>query len=285
MFNDTQQGFKKSNVVHKIIYINVVVFLFCYILEASNLVRWFALPVNGLDLIQRIWTIFTYMFLHLPENANYFLLNLLGFYFIGNLFLRYMNQKQLLSIYILGGVFSGLAFILSFNFFPGLNTEEGATLMGASGSIFAILFAIATYIPNQTVQVLFIQNIKLKYIAIFLILILGCLPILLYVLSFKIENKGDYIAHLGGAFFGYFYAKQLKSGNDITIWFTKLIDISKAKKKLHSVHKRPDTDQEFRNQKATQKKEIDIILEKIAKSGYDSLTKKEKGILFNASKK
>ena len=153
--------------------------------------------------------------------------------------------------------------------------------MGASASVLAIIVAIATYTPNYSVQLPFIGFIKLKHIAIF--------TVALDIISIPKGNTGGHIAHIGGALFGYIYIKQMRKGNDFSKGFSsfleRLINTFKPKSKLKTVHKRGKSDYDFNKEKFAKQKEIDIILEKIANSGYESLSKEEKATLFRASKK
>jgi hypothetical protein len=203
-------------------------------------------------------------------------------HFGGKIFLQYLKPKQLLSTYILGGVSGGLLFVIAYNYIPALQAYSfGALAMGASASVLAIIVAIATYTPNYSVQFPFIGFVKLKHIAIF--------SVALDIISIPKGNTGGHIAHIGGALFGYFYIKQLKKGNDFSKGFSsfleRLINTFKPKSKLKTVHKRAKSDYDFNKEKSAKQKEIDIILEKIANSGYESLSKEEKATLFSASKK
>jgi hypothetical protein len=109
------------------------------------------------------------------------------------------------------------------------------------------------------------------------------------ILSIPKENAGGHIAHIGGAIFGYFYIYQIRKGRDISDNFSsflqKLSNTFKPKSNLKTVHRRPKTDYEYNSNKSRVQKEVDEILEKIANSGYDSLSKEEKALLFKASKK
>ena len=107
-------------------------------------------------------------------------------------------------------------------------------------------------------------------------------------------NAGGNIAHLGGAFLGYFYAKQLVKGKDIgasieplITWFLQLFKKQTKKGHLRTVHKNKGkiggyTKADFET--FNNQKKIDIILDKISKSGYESLTSEEKEFLFRAGK-
>ena len=193
-----------------------------------------------------------------------------------------LHPKQLLSTYILGGISGGLLFVIAYNYIPSLQGYlDGAQALGASASVLAIIVSISTYTPNYSVQLPFIGFVKLKHIAIF--------TVALDIISIPKGNTGGHIAHIGGAIFGYIYIKQLQKGNDFSIgfsnFFERLVNTFKNKSKLKTVHKRAKTDYEFNSGKSAQQKEIDKVLEKISKSGYESLSKEEKATLFSASKK
>ncbi len=289
IFNNFKQEFKQGTILNKLIYINIGLFLLFSILEVFSFMFQFSitaflsklyLPANNSILITQPWTFITYMFLH--SSFLHLLFNMVWLHFGGKIFLQYLQPKQLLSTYILGGISGGLLFILAFNYVPAL---QGLTLdaraLGASASVLAIMVAIATYSPNYSVHLPFIGIVKIKQIAI--------VCVVLDILSIPNGNAGGHIAHLGGAIFGYFYIKQLKKGNDFSKGFSnfigRLLNTFKPKSKLKTVHKRSKTDYEFNSEKTAKKKKIDKILEKIAKSGYESLSKEEKATLFSASKK
>jgi len=159
-------------------------------------------------------------------------------------------------------------------------------MVGASAAVYAITVAAATLLPNYTFHLLFIGAVRIKYIALFYI-----------VLSFLGSvggNAGGNIAHLGGAFIGYFYIRQLQGGNDIGKWvigimtffqsfFTKQSKIKVTHKEQRSTSSRGSSNSSGAPQPA--QVEIDAILDKISQSGYESLSKDEKQKLFNASKK
>ena len=289
ILNNLKQEFKQGTILNKLIYINVGVFLLFSILGVFSFMFQFNihpfldrlyLPANNSTLLTQPWAFITYMFLH--NDFLHLLFNMIWLHFGGKIFLQYLNPKQLLSTYILGGVSGGILFIIAYNYVPALTIyTQNAQALGASASVLAIVVAIATYTPNYSVRFPFIGIVKLKHIAIFCVV--------LDVLSIPKGNAGGHIAHLGGALFGYFYIKQLQKGNDYSIGFTKwtnsLANLFKPKSKFKTVHKRPKTDQQFNTEKSTQQKAVDLVLEKISKSGYESLSKEEKATLFSASKK
>ena len=289
MLTNLRQEFKKGSMLNKIIYINLSLFLFFSILSVLSFMFQFDiktilnklyLPADTTTLLKQPWTFITYMFLH--NGFLHLLVNMLWLHFAGKIFLQYMQPKQLLSTYILGGISGGLLFIIAFNYIPVLETLTlDARALGASASVLAIMVAIATYSPNYSVYFPFIGNVKLNKIAIVCVII--------DILSIPNGNAGGHIAHLGGAIFGYFYAKELQKGNDFSFGFSnflnKLVYTFKNKSKLNTIHKRFTSDYEFNKSEFNKQKEIDIILEKIANSGYESLSKSEKETLFTASKK
>ena len=287
MIEEFKRQFRKGSNLTKLIYINLAVFVlvklfgvFSFLMQGNtwNFIHWFALPADLSRLLQKPWTIISYMFLH--EGFLHILFNLLWMYFGGQIFMQYLNSKQLVSTYVLGGIFGGLSYILAFNFFPAFQQNLSQSIaIGASASVLAILTAIATYVPNYNINLTFIGRVKLKHIAIF--------SILLDVLSIPKGNAGGHIAHLGGALYGFLYVQQLKVGKDWSRSFSRLLDVlvnSFKKQPLTTVHKKPKTDDQWRAEKASSQNEINRILDKISKSGYESLNKKEKETLFKASK-
>jgi len=289
IIEDIKKEFSNGNSLTKLIYINVGVFLlvqllyvfsFLFSLPSLTITDYFSLPANTSILAKKPWSIITYMFLH--NGFMHLLFNLLWLYFGGKIFLSFFDNKKLTSTYVLGGISGAMLFIISFNLFPAFeNSLPNAMALGASASVLAIIMAISTKSPNYIIRLFLIGNVKLKHIAVF--------SIALDILSIPQGNAGGHIAHLGGAFFGYLYVKQLNGGNDMASGFNKTMDylssILRNTPKLKKAYSRKKSDQDFRKEKMQEQAKIDKILDKIAKSGYDGLTKQEKDILFRASKK
>tara|TARA_B100001758_G_C18258262_1_gene529604 strand:- start:81 stop:959 length:879 start_codon:yes stop_codon:yes gene_type:complete len=289
IIDNLKEEFKKGTILNKLIYINIGLFIvfstlgvisFLFQLNITQVINKLYLPANFNSLIQQPWSFISYMFLH--SGFLHLVFNMIWLHFGGKLFLQHLNQKQLLSTYLLGGFFGGLLFIISYNYIPAFQQLTSNTVaVGSSASVFAIMVAAATYSPNYAIRLPFIGFIKLKHIAIFMIT--------LDVLSIPKGNAGGNISHIGGALFGYFYIKQLQKGNDLSINFlnflNKLKNTFTTKRKVNIIHKRAKSDYKFNSEKADKQKEIDKILEKISISGYDSLNKSEKATLFSASKK
>lgn len=294
IIDDLKQQYKTGTALIKFIFINVVVFVLVHIIglliffftgvSGSGIVAsWLALPADARQLIIKPWTIITYMFLH--EGFLHIAFNMLILYFGGQIFLQFLDAKKLIGTYILGGISGGLLFILTFNIFPVFNEiVSGALALGASASVMAVLIAIAAYVPNYTVRLMLLGNVKLKYIALFYVI--------MDIISIPQGNAGGHIAHLGGAFFGLYFIYRLRNGKDITVGINRLLNyimyLFSSKRKMKVVYKNPGktkSDVAYNAQKAANQQKIDAILDKISKSGYDSLSKEEKAILFDASKK
>jgi membrane associated rhomboid family serine protease len=291
IWGDIKRTFKEGSVLTRLIYINIGVFLvlkivgvFFYLAgQPAQLTHWLSVPSVTQDLLRRPWTPVTYMFLH--SGFLHLLFNVLGLYWFGQLFLVHFEGKKLLSVYLLGGLVGAGFYILAYNIFPAFNSVYGL-LLGASASVFAILVAVAVYDPNREIHLFFIGRFPLKYVAAFYVL--------LSILSISTSNPGGNIAHLGGAFWGWFYIKRLQKGTDlgdglvgwldkVAAWFAGAF---KHKSKMKVTYKKPPRDDhDYNRQKHAQQDEINNILDKIGKKGYDSLTKHEKELLFKQGKK
>lgn len=284
--------FKQRSLLARLILINLAVFVLANLINlffwlgasdgTSIMVRWFAVPSNINVLILKPWTLLTYMFLQ--ESFFHLFFNMVILYFSGRIFTEYLNSSKLLSAYIWGGLFGAFLFVSTYNIFP---VFQGAVyysvpLLGSSAAVIAILIAIATYVPNYNVQLILVGRVKLKHLAIFFIVI--------DVLSIQRGNAGGHISHLGGALWGFTYIWLLKNGYTMNWSRFKLPKFSfrsKPRKAYSNPEKkgRPMSDDEFNRRKNRDQKEIDRILEKISKSGYSSLTNKEKELLFKSSNK
>lgn len=278
LLDDVKYKLARLNVLEKIIATNVVVFILGLLLRPYLV--YFELPSSFDHFFVRPWSIITYAFLH--YDALHILFNMLWLYVIGQMFLNLFSSKMAINIYFLGAMSGGILFLLGYSLFPGF-FGSNSSLVGASAAVRALLIFICAYMPQQDVR-FFTFNIKLWYV--------GAAIVVLDIFGLFGLNAGGNLAHLGGALLGYFYAKQLVKGNDIGRGFEGLVAMfSKIKlsKKgpLKTVHKNKSkvggyTKADF-NEFNTQKK-IDVILDKISKSGYDSLTSEEKEFLFRAGK-
>jgi len=287
--DELKQSFRSGSTLTKLIYINLAVFLVVKLIgvfyflfkieDGFSLISWLAVPADLTNLIYKPWTVLSYMFLH--QDFLHILFNMLWLYWFGQIFLHYFDQKKLLSVYLLGGLSGAFIYILTFNIFPVFRDILPVSYaLGASASAIAIVIAVSVYAPNHTIHLLFFGPVKLKYIAL--------ITILIDILSIASTNAGGHLAHLGGAMFGYFYIVQLKRGNNITKFFDRFMDwvfsIFKPRPKIKVTYKRPVNDMDYNKTNAQKQAEIDKILDKIAQSGYESLSKKEKEVLFKNSK-
>ncbi|MCI2227991.1 rhomboid family intramembrane serine protease [Polaribacter sp. MSW13] len=280
--DDIKHRYKGGNIVEKLIYINIAVFIATLLIsifqglykgEINWLVEWFSLDDDYTTLLTKPWTIITYGFLH--DGFLHILFNLIALYFIGNLFVEYFTQKQLLTFYLLGTFFGGIMFMISQNYFP-LFKGESYYLVGASAGISAIFIGITTYIPNYQLKFRFIGFVKLWQLA--------AIWIGLDFLGLIGPNAGGHFSHLGGALFGFLYVNQA-SNKEINI-FNKFISLFKTKEKpLKTVYKSPKGNFKKETNTSFNQQQIDAILDKISKSGYDTLTKQEKEFLFKQGKR
>lgn len=280
--------YSTSNVLIKLIAINAIVFLLVTLLSfilqipPQQLTYYLVLPAGFNEFITQPWALLSYCFLHF--GLWHVLFNMLWLYWFGNLVLTLFNGKRLLTVYLLGGIFGGLLFLISYNFFPVFKGQMGY-LIGASGSVTAIMIFIATYAPQTAIRI-FTFTIKLWQLALFLFLFdLVRIP--------SSGNAGGLLTHVGGALFGYVYAVQLGKGNDMGKWFENGMDWfanmfkPRTKKPFKKVHRttRPVSKRSTEHASKTEhQQKIDSILDKIGKSGYESLTKAEKDYLFKAGK-
>ena len=279
--------FKYGSILIKLILINSAIFvvlklvdLFFFLAGAKPfsqiVISFFALYVNLSDLIFHPWGIFTYMFLH--NGFFHILFNMLWLYWFGVIFLSFIDEKRFLRVYLWGGLVGAFLVVMAYNIFPGLAVDNSFVIVvGSSAAVLAIVVAISVYMPDYVIYLLFIGPVKIKYVAI--------VTIILDLISIPYgANAGGHIAHLGGAFYGYLFAINLKRGKDIS---ALLPNITKNKRKFKVRHNRYKTRDDWQYNAVRKKDEekLDRILDKISKSGYDSLTEEEKKFLFESSKR
>lgn len=302
IIQDIKQNFKQGNIVTKLIYVNLgifvlvnLVFVFMLLFNVkgydfltlkavftSKFLSYLMVPANVGKLLYKPWSLLTYMFLHF--NFWHVLFNLIWLYIFGRIFLLYLTEKQLFSTYILGGLAGAALYIISYNLFPGLVLyADISQMLGASAAVMAIAMSISFYVPNYSINLIFLGPVKLKYIAIFFIVT--------DILQIASYNAGGHIAHLGGVLYALIYIRFIRQGKDLGSGINRIADslvtlFKPRKSKLKVSYKKSAKemdDFEYNRNKAAEQKEIDRILDKIAKSGYDSLSKKEKEILFRMS--
>ena len=274
--------YKTGTIIEKLIYLNVAIFLLTLLTTvfqglykgAQNfLIAWFSLDANPTELLTKPWSIITYGFLH--ADFIHLIFNMITLYFIGNLFIQYFTQKQALSFYILGTVFGGIFYVISQNYFP-LFEGVNSTLVGASAGISAIFIGIATYMPNYQIKIRFLGFIKFWHLA--------AVWLAFDFIGLIGTNAGGSFSHLGGSLFGFLYVNQAMNQK---INFNTLFSsfFKKKEKPLRTVHKKTKRTTSTTKHSAPNQEQIDSILDKISKSGYDTLSKEEKEFLFKQGKR
>lgn len=289
IFTNLKQNFKVGDVLTKLIYINVgifvlirlvSVFLMLFNINSISFLQYLQFPSSPELFLYRPWTVFTYMFTHF--DVLHILFNMLWLYWFGKLFLTYWGERQLGGLYVWGGIAGAVLFMLSYNIFPYFqNLANDSYLMGASASVMAIVFAVAFYQKDLEVNLLIVGKVKLIYLAIFTFVI--------DLLAITSSNAGGHLAHIGGALLGIYFAVQIQKGKDLTRPMNRLIDwfvnLGKRKPKMKVSYKRTETDYEYNARKHQEIVDLDSILDKLKRSGYESLSSDEKKRLFDASRK
>ncbi|MCC2547861.1 rhomboid family intramembrane serine protease [Hymenobacter sp. BT175] len=296
IINDIRTAFsRRDNALNQLLLINVLVFaglmLFGAIRFLSSggpidtfrpVLAWLAVPSEPSRLLTRPWTLLTYSLVHIAP--LHILFNLLNLYWFGALVREYLGNRKLVSLYVLGALAGAVLYLLAYNLLPRFQSQY-AILYGASASVTAIIVGGATLLPNYTFNVIFIGPVRIKYIA--------AVVVLMSIVGINGGNVGGDIAHLGGAILGFVFIKQLQAGRDlgrpvqaVGDWIDNLL------------HGRPNLRVTHRDRPAAtpakgksgglvnpMQEEIDVILDKISRSGYESLSKEEKQKLFRASQK
>lgn len=293
--NNIKDFYLRGTSLMRLIYINVSIFvvikvislfLILFNINTAMVVTYLQLPSNLMMLIKQPWSVVTYMFLHADIMHIFF--NMISLYWFGRIAMERISQKQLVALYILGGLAGAALYIAAYNLFPYFSIAvHNSYLLGASGAVVAICVAAATLQPNYPIRLMFIGEVKLVWLAV------GMVAISLFGITGS--NAGGEFAHIGGAILGYFYAKAWMQGKDYSRPVTSIInwltDLFKRKPKM-KVHQnkqqtatRMKTDAEYNKEKRANEAAIDAILDKIKQRGYESLTAEEKRELFDRSKR
>ena len=291
---DLKNDFRRGTISQQFIYINIGIFVVTSLVVILGMLfnvrthfwmNWFELPSSLLRFAQQPWSIVTYMFLH--GGILHLLFNMLWLYSFGQLFLLFYSARHFRGLYLFGGLCGGLLYMFAYNVFPYFHPHSaGSYLLGASASVLAIVIATAVREPEYRVNLVLFGQIRLKYLALIVIV-----ADLLFITS---NNAGGHIAHLGGALAGWWFATGLRKGTDVTKWINALIDWLMGGWKITRTPKKPkmkvhyggrSSDYDYNARKKEQDAEIDRILDKLKKSGYQNLTTEEKQRLFDASKR
>ena len=286
---------RRDNALNQLIIINVLVFgvliivkAIFFIAQASGvyplIMRQLALSSDGWVLLRHPWTLLTYAFVH--EGVLHIVMNMLNLYWFGQLIREYLGDRRLVSLYVLGSLAGALLFLLAYNFLPVFQGQLGVPLIGASAAVTAIIVAAATKLPNYTFVLPLMGAVKIKWIAAVVIVVLSIAPI-------YSGNPGGGLSHLGGALLGFLFIKQLDAGRDlgqpVIALGTWLGNLFQRRPAMTVTHRSPvaagraTTAAGKASPGATPPEEVDVILDKISRSGYESLSKDEKQKLFRAS--
>ena len=276
LIDKIRYNFKNLDILQKIILIMIIFFVIPYIVNTFlflfnfnefSVINLFDVSPDLIDLLSKPWSLITYGFFH--SDLWHLIGNMIIFYLSGSVVLNLFGSERLIKIFILGILYGSLAYLISYNLFPAFNNIK-SSMIGSSAGVMAVFIFLASYNPR-----ILNFNVKILYIASFLVLI--------DIIQIPGGNSGGHIAHLGGAFLGYFYHKKMIQGDNYGNWIIDLYNfIFKRKVKFKKRTYSNKTSVSVKDA-ATQKK-IDLILDKISKSGYDSLTKGEKETLFKAGK-
>jgi membrane associated rhomboid family serine protease len=269
MFRNVADNFRRQGVLTQIIIMNVAVFLTVNLvgnLSHLNLVPYLALPIGGSGFLWRFWTFFTYMFTH--ADLWHLFWNMILFYFMSQVFFTILGQKKLLYLYVMSGLFGGALMLVIGLLLP---SQFGMSLLlGASAAVMGVGAVMAVYSPDYRVFLFGMLEMRYRYFYV-----------LIFVLNTVLDlsvNTGGKISHVGGALFGVIYGIYLRRGTDLSEAGFRIPRV----KKLKVIH-RGEAGIETSGEAGEQR--MNLLLDKISKSGYDSLTKSEKEELFRLSQR
>ena len=298
-------------VTKNLLLVNIIAFVATWILQLRGL------DLNdllGLHFFMaadfQVWQLLTYMFLH--SGFTHILFNMFALWMFGVVIENVWGPKKFLFYHISCGVGAGIMQEIAqfFSFYFTISAQDptvgfgelfaighqlstqlnGWTTIGASGAVYAILLAFGMIFPNERIFIFPLPiPIKAKWFVMFYVAI---------DLFSAMSSSGDnvaHMAHLGGMLFGYLMIRYWNNHptagygrSNGRQFFDRLKENfekrSQPKMKVHKggTNDRED-DWEFNARKKQNQEEIDRILDKIRRSGYDSLTKEEKQKLFDSS--
>ncbi|MGN6212255.1 rhomboid family intramembrane serine protease [Parafilimonas sp.] len=252
--------------------------------NTAGIDSWVALPVDGYQLLTRPWTLITYMFAH--NSIWYLISSLLWLWCFGYILQDLAGNNKLFPIYLYGGFFGGLSFIITANLIPSIHANAAAIyIMGAGTPVMAI--AVATTALSPKFRILPMLN--------------GGIPLWVLTLVFAAIDLGTIglshsgtvaISHIVAGATGFFFIYQLKHGRDIGKWITDLANwvndlFNPEKKYTETTHQQlyyKATRIPFEKTHHFSQQKLDEILDKINEQGYHLLTEEEKEFLKKASK-
>lgn len=290
---DIKTELQSGNRLSQLIFINTVVFLylllmgmglrtFGYAEQFNEVARFFEISTHARHNLLHPWAAVTYQFLHI--DFWHFVFNMFTLWTFGQVLQVIFNRHIILPIYLVSGVFGFLVYWLGSYILPlSITNSIAPYALGASASVMGVAFAATALAPDYELHIGFLGAFKLKYIAIFFIILD------LFNMSTG-NNTGGHLAHLGGAVMGYFFIYQLRQGNDWSRFFYRYFNKLKFSRgsNLRAVPKpKPDTfatPHSVTDGDNVSQQVIDKILDKVKATGYASLTDREKEYLFKVSK-
>lgn len=300
IFDDIKREFNNGNVIVQLIVINVAVFILyiltgliiklthngdaAWVVQMASIRSWLVIPPDAAAFIRKPWTLITHMFLH--ESVWHLVFNMYFLYLFGSVIKEYIGNRKLLPLYTYAGIIGGLFFLLSVSLFPAIFIQGSPPYaMGSSAAVLAVVVAAATLIPDFTWSLILIGPVRIKYIALFIV-------VTNLASALFIPDTGGFVSHLAGALFGYLFVRQLQAGYDWSKPFNNTLDWIKnlfsGRRQPRVVYKTKSKEPIKRSRpadvSADKQQRVDAILDKIARSGYDSLSSEEKEFLFKVSK-
>ncbi len=286
---DIKSQFRTGNMITRLIILNIGIWAVMALIKSFSpsayvvLLDYTAIPGEPLQLLFRPWTIITHIFIH--AGFWHVFWNMMVLYWFGRILGDLIGDRHMLPLYFAGGIIGGLAYFVSYQLMPGY---IGAYALGASAAVMALVLAAGRVAPDYIMHLLIIGAVKLKFIVLALLFfdLLGVMGR---------DNTGGHIAHMAGMAMGWYFISQLGIAGDITArftgifgWVTRLFSGRdnrrprresplKVKYRSEKLNKTPQD-----NTPTTEK--VDQILEKIKKSGFESLSAEERDILARASK-
>ncbi len=236
------------------------------------------------------WTIITNIFVHDINSLSHIFFNMLVLYIFGNIVKDLIGNSKILPIFLFSGLFGYFFFVLAYNLIPGYQILGPISICGASGGVMGVTFAAVAISPNYELRLLFLGNVKIKWIALFYVFI--------NIITLQGSNAGGSLSHLAGGLMGFIFIQQLQKGRDLAklfYWIEDWIDyLKKPKPKVKIVYKKEEKvaagNREYKAKASapseasiSKQERLDEILDKISRSGYDSLGTEEKSFLFKIS--
>lgn len=299
IIDDIKRAYSRGSMLMRIIMINVGVFVLLHLValvmllatgNSGTVVAWVAMPAQLDLLLRRPWTLVTYMVAH--YDLLHILFNMLWLYWLGRIFMEFFSPKQLTGLYLMGGWGGAVLYLVACNLLP--HVPHGM-LIGASASVIAVVVAVAAYVPDYKIGLLFLGEVSIKWVAI--------VTVAFALIGLDGGNAGTSIAHLGGALVGLWYAMSIRRGRDITRPLNAAIDAVSGVFNGRSLsmprrRRRQSTGQARADRSTTAgrpsrpgaddgviEEELDAILDKIKAAGYDALTDEERDKLFKVSRR